>query len=164
MEIQVGSVSDDLLIANSDDTLRGVSGDDTLDASSGDGSNFLFGQEDDDLLLAGSNDILVGGTGDDRLFAGNGEGVLVGGEGADQLWLINGELPATLNIVIDYTQGEDILGLGGLTAEEVFSLTLVQREADTLVLIAGQNVALLRNTQADMLTANDFFVADEITF
>ena len=164
MEIIRGTSGADALLAGTADTLIGGADNDTLDARGGDGGNWLFGQDGDDLLLAGSNDILVGGTGSDRLFAGSGGGVLAGGAGTDQLWLVNGELPNRVNVVTDYTRGEDILGLGGLTAEELFSLTLIQRDADTLVRIGGQNVAVLRNTDADSLTEDDFFVSEEVIF
>ena len=125
-------------MANSNDTLVGVLGDDTLDASTGGGGNRLLGQEGDDLLLGGSNDLLVGGPGNDRLFAGTGRGVLVGGEGEDQLWIIDGELPERVNVVRDFTQGTDILGIRGLTPAEVRSLTVSQLNArDTLVQVAA---------------------------
>ncbi|MGK7903687.1 MAG: nucleoside hydrolase [Hormoscilla sp.] len=160
MQVLIGSVSDDLLVANANDTLVGVLGDDTLDASTGGGRNRLFGQEGDDLLLAGSNDRLVGGPGNDRLFAGSGRGVLVGGEGADQFWIIDGELPSRVNVIRDFTQGTDILGIRGLTPAEVRSLTVSQLNArDTLVQVAGENVAILRNTVARDLTMDDFFIA-----
>jgi len=160
MQVLIGSVSDDLLVANANDTLVGVLGDDTLDASTGGGGNRLLGQEGDDLLLAGSNDRLVGGPGNDRLFAGTGGAVLVGGEGEDQLWIIDGELPSRVNVVRDFTQGTDILGIRGLTPAELRSLRVSQLNArDTLVQVAGENVAVLRNTVARGLTMDDFFVA-----
>jgi len=160
MEVIRGTSSADELLADTTDTLVGAGGDDTLDSSTGGGGNRLFGQEGDDLLLAGSNDLLVGGPGNDRLFAGTGRGVLVGGEGEDQFWIIDGELPSRVNVVRDFTRGTDILGLRGLTPEELISLRVSQLNAtDTLVQVAGENVAILRNTVARELTQDDFFVA-----
>lgn len=164
MEIIRGTANADELLAGTADTLIGGADNDTLDATGGGGGNWLLGQEGDDLLRAGSNDILVGGAGDDRLFAGNGGGALAGGAGADQLWLVNGELPDLANVIINYNQGEDILGLGGLTTSELSSLTLVQQDADTLVRIGDRNVAVLRNTDASTLTEADFFVSNEVIF
>ena len=160
MEVIRGTSGADELLASRTDTLVGGGGDDTLRASRGGGGNRLFGQEGDDLLFAGSNDLLVGGPGNDRLFAGTGGGVLVGGEGEDQLWIIDGELPERVNVVRDFTRGTDILGIRGLTAAEVRSLTVSQLNArDTLLQVAGENVAVLRNTIARELTEDDFFIA-----
>ena len=163
METITGTPEADVLLASMGDTLLGAEGDDTLDATAGSGGNLLLGQQDDDLLLAGSNDILVGGAGNDRLFVGSGGAVLVGGAGVDQLWIVNdGQLPpeGQLQTVIDYTDGTDVLGLIGLTQEQLFGLTVVQIGADTIVQVDGQNVALLRNTIAGNLTAEDFAVVD----
>ena len=160
MEVIRGTASPEELLANTEDTLLGGAGDDTLNAIVGGGGNLLLGQQGDDLLLAGSNDILVGGPGNDQLFVGSGGSVLIGGDGADGLWIVdNGELPEQIQIVRDFTQGTDVLGLEGLTAEQLFSLEVRQvNETDALIRIEGQNVALLRNTVARTITEDDFLI------
>ena len=161
MEILRGTPGADEILASNQDTLIGGAGNDTLDAALGSGGNWLFGQEGDDLLKAGSNDILVGGAGNDRMFVGSGRAVLVGGAGADAFWIIDGELPSQVNVVRDFQQGTDVLGLRGLTPEELFSVTLSQlNPTDTLVRVSGENVAILRDVQASLLTEDDFFVAE----
>ena len=160
MEIITGTPDADLLFASMGDTLVGGEGNDTLDATMGSGENRLFGQEGDDWLRAGSNDILVGGAGDDQLFVGSGGATLIGGAGADGFWIVNdGELPEQINTVNDFIQGTDLLGLIGLTEEQLFNLRVEQiNETDTLLLVDEQNVAILRNTVARTLTADDFLV------
>jgi len=146
------------LIATSGDTLMGGAGDDTLNAASGGGSNWLFGREGNDVLLAGSNDRLIGGPGDDMLFVGSGRARLRGGPGADGFWIVDGELPDRVNVVRDFEQGTDVLGIRGLTPETVRSLKVLQVNENTLIQIEGENVALLRNTIAGNLSQDDFVV------
>jgi len=160
MEIITGTPEPDELFALQQDTLRGGAGNDTLDATGAEGRNWLFGQEGDDLLLAGSRDILVGGAGDDQMFVGTGGAVLVGGAGADGFLIFNGELPSRVNVVRDFTQGEDVLGLRGMSEADFRSLRVSTiNETDTLVQLAGENVAILRGVEAQTLTRDDFFVA-----
>jgi len=146
------------LIATTGDTLVGGAGDETLNAASGGGSNWLFGGDGNDVLLAGSNDILIGGSGDDMLFVGSGRAVLVGGAGADGFWIVDGELPEQVNVVRDFQQGTDVLGIRGLTPETVRSLRVLQVNENTLIQIECENVALLRNTIAGNLSQDDFVV------
>ncbi|MGK7900416.1 MAG: transporter substrate-binding domain-containing protein [Hormoscilla sp.] len=162
MERLRGTPGPDELFAGTRDTLIGGAGDDTLDATDGGGLNRLFGQDGDDLLKAGSRDLLVGGPGNDQLFVGSGRARLVGGPGADGFWIVDGELPERVNVVRDFQQGTDVLGIRGLTPEEITGLRVSQiNPRDTGVQVAGENVAILRGVRASSLTMNDFFVAEE---
>ncbi|MBC6480548.1 MAG: hypothetical protein GDA56_25040 [Hormoscilla sp. GM7CHS1pb] len=92
------------------------------------------------------------------LFVGSGRAVLVGGAGADGFWIVDGELPEQVNVVRDFQQGTDVLGIRGLTPETVRSLRVLQVNENTLIQIECENVALLRNTIAGNLSQDDFVV------
>lgn len=161
MERLMGTPGPDELFAGTRDTLIGGAGNDTLDATGGGGGNRLFGQDGDDLLKAGSRDLLVGGAGNDQLFVGSGRAQLIGGSGADGFWIVDGELPSQVNVIRDFRAGTDVLGLRGLSREEVRNLRVSQiNPTDTLVQVAGENVAILRGVQAGTLRMNDFLVAE----
>jgi DNA-binding beta-propeller fold protein YncE len=83
-----GTISNDLLLADSEDIVLGLEGNDKIDAGLGSGGNTLGGGEDNDLLYAGTDDLLLGDTGNDELDASDegGNNSLYGGKGQDTLY------------------------------------------------------------------------------
>jgi Ca2+-binding RTX toxin-like protein len=83
-----GTISNDLLLADSEDIVLGLEGNDEIDAGLGSGGNTLGGGEDNDLLYAGTDDLLLGDTGNDELDASDegGNNSLYGGKGQDTLY------------------------------------------------------------------------------
>ncbi|MEH2246327.1 phytase [Nostoc sp.] len=152
-----GAAGDDILrvIEGSRQSLFGGSGNDTL--SSGSDNNHLYGGSGDDKLFSNVNDSLFGGDGDDVLFAGHqGSNRLSGGAGADQFWIANGSLPASKNIITDFTVGIDKIGLGGVGVTQFSGLTLLQQGSSTLVKTGNTELASLLGITSTSLTANDF--------
>ncbi len=69
---------------------------------------------DGEVLTSGrEGDTLTGGAGDDTLNAGQGPDRLIGGGGADHF--VYGKLPWNAGHVTDFTPGEDVLDLRGLS-------------------------------------------------
>jgi len=102
------------------DTLRGGLGDDRI--TGGTMNDSIAGGDGDDTLLGGvGNDSLTGGEGDDLIAGGLGRDNLTGGTGADQFLFTalaqSGATPGSADILIDFTQGEDILNLTALDAK-----------------------------------------------
>ncbi|MEH2294914.1 phytase [Nostoc sp.] len=152
-----GAAGNDSLtvIEGSRQSLFGGSGNDTL--TSGGSKNRLYGGSGDDKLFSNINDSLFGGDGDDVLFAGQGgSDRLNGGAGADQFWIANASLPASKNIVTDFTIGIDKIGLGGIGVTQFSALTLLQQGSDTLVKTGNTELASLLGITSTNLTANDF--------
>jgi len=139
--------------------LFGGSGKDTLRSSGN--NNRLYGGSGDDKLYSNINDKLFGGDGDDVLFAGAGGGNrLTGGAGVDQFWIANASLPTSKNIVVDFTVGLDLIGIGGIATATKFSdLTLVQIGSDTLVKAGATELVSLVGITSTTLTANNFTFA-----
>ncbi len=156
-----GSAGSDSLqvVEGSGQLLFGGSGNDTI--TSNGNNNRLYGGSGDDKLFSNVNDSLFGGDGDDVLFAGNkGGNRLTGGAGADSFWIANASLPASKNIVTDFTPGIDAIGIGGITGVTKFSdLTLLQQGNDTLVKAANTELASLLGITSTTLTANNFAFA-----
>ncbi|NJL81860.1 MAG: hypothetical protein HC890_00615 [Chloroflexaceae bacterium] len=155
-----GGAGNDELIAGAagGDRLFGNNGDDVLDSSLSLGENRLYGGNGDDVLIAGLGDRLIGGSGSDRLFAMlGGDNTLTGGRGNDQFWLGGIELGEELNLVTDFTSGEDSLGLGDLTLD-FDEIALRQAGADTVIGIGDRDIARLINVNASSLSAGDFIL------
>ena len=94
--------------------IQGNAGDNRL--SGGLGADTLIGGRGDDLLRGGAGeDLLSGGAGADRIEAGIGADILSGGTEADVfVWRFGAEIQGDL--VVDFTQGADVLDLTGLDA------------------------------------------------
>jgi Ca2+-binding RTX toxin-like protein len=104
-----------------DDLIRGGKGDDSL--VGGEGNDTLSAGEGNDTLVGGSgNDLLRGKTGDDLLSGGAGIDTLKGGEGSDT-FNIEELLPGEVDIITDFTPGEDkiMLPWGDDTLVQVFN-------------------------------------------
>jgi 3-phytase len=165
------SGSNDLFGAEGDDTLTviegshqslfGGSGNDTLRSSGS--NNRLYGGSGDDKIFSNVKDSLFGGDGDDVLFAGQqGNNRLSGGTGADQFWIANASLPASKNIVTDFTIGIDKIGLGGIGVTQFSAIALLQQGNDTLVKTGNTELVLLLGITSTSVSANDFIFSSSI--
>ncbi len=120
--------------------------------------NTIDGTEFADTLTGNSeNNIINGFGGDDILIGGAGNDSLNGGGGADLFVLAAGE---GSDVVADFADGEDRLGLGGgLTFAQ---LALAQGTGanlyNTVIAIANTDelLATLKGIQASTITATDF--------
>ena len=157
--------NDTLCAGDGDDTLYGGTGSDTGVGQNGEkdllhggaGNDIIFGSEGDDTLqgdigddtLYGGkdNDIILGGDGSDILSGDNGNDTLTGGGGSDTFRLLAN---AGTDIITDFTDGEDMIGLaGGLTFSElsIFATTdgfaAISAGSETLAILNGINVSLI---------------------
>ena len=155
-----GSAGADILVGFED--LQGSGFDDDLIGNTL--NNYIAG--------AGGNDYVAGGVGDDYLDAGTGHDYLVGGAGADSLVgnvgqdtfvLAPGDGGNALNladIITDYQDGTDSIGLGGGLTFAGLTITqgtganvndaVIQRTS------TGEYLAIVQNVSAATLDALDF--------
>lgn len=151
-----GGKGNDNILAKGDDRIFGGAGDDELDASLGIGNNRLYGGLGNDILLAGNNDSLNGGDGNDKLLVGGGSNnTLWGGLGVDEFWVVDAELSAQANTIVDFSLGEDQIGISGLnlTFEDI---QLNQQGVNTVINLFDQQIAIILNSSADSFQSNDF--------
>ena len=127
------------------DTLTGGTGTDTFIIRAGDGSTTLadanvvtdfidgtdvIGIASDRLFGAAGNDTLTGESGNDILDGGTGTDTLTGGTGTDTFIIRAGDGSTTLadaNVVTDFSNGTDIIGMDGLAFSD---LTIEQKFQD----------------------------------
>jgi hypothetical protein len=162
-----GLAGDDELFAGTDGTLLGGDGNDVLEGTPGGGGNTLNGEAGDDLIVGKNSDTLNGGDGADRLFtsgAGGGN-TYTGNAGSDQFWLASSEIPTTDNTVTDFTQGEDVLGIGGLggVGESFQDVAIEQAEGNTTISVDGgaTSLATLEGFTGDLAAEDFVFVTAE---
>jgi hypothetical protein len=152
----VGTDGDDSIDLSCRQVILAGNGDDLINATSSQGMNQIYGGAGDDTFNLGQDDILFGGEGDDRFFAKAGGGNrLVGAQGADQFWIVSEGIPESANIVVDFTAGEDVLGLSGLGVS-FEQLTLVQEGQNTLISFNGSHLAILNGVQSSSLSSSNF--------
>ena len=161
-DIAFGNEGADLIFGLfGDDTLYGDQENDSLDGGEGkdlllggDGNDVLCGDTDNDTLYGGNgNDILSGGAGNDFLSGDGGDDTLSGGSGSD-LFLLNPSLGS--DIITDFRQGEDLIGLNsGLSFAQ---LTISSSNNETLIAVTDTNqlLAKLNGVTPGILTASDF--------
>jgi Ca2+-binding RTX toxin-like protein len=86
-------------------------------ARSGSGDDTLIGNDADNRLTAGAgDDSLSGGAGNDVLDGEQGSDTLTGGAGADVFRFTSANDGASIDVVTDFTQGEDAIDLQQLGA------------------------------------------------
>ncbi|MFK0735031.1 MAG: Calx-beta domain-containing protein, partial [Gloeotrichia echinulata HAB0833] len=159
-----GSGDDQLTVSDGTgyNTLVGGLGNDRLNVSNPTGNNIVSGNEGDDILIGGlASDQLFGGAGDDLLFAGVKGSQLTGGTGADSFYIGSAGVTEVAVEVLDFTKGQDKVVIAAIPEAQSFAnLILEQTGADTTVKanIGGSVKALgiLKNIQANTITANDF--------
>jgi Ca2+-binding RTX toxin-like protein len=95
-------------------------------------------------------DTFVGGAGDDTLVAGTGGGMLTGGGGNDTFVFAQGGQQV---VITDFGANgdQDVLDVYGFAAPQ----SVVQQGNDTLITLSGVDSILLKNVQADTLTASE---------
>ncbi len=130
---------------------------DLIDASVGsEGNNRIYAGSGDDTLILESGDRFLGGEGSDRFFVtSGGENIITGGTGADQFWIVSGEIPDAVNIITDFTSGEDVIGIAGLGIS-FDDLSISQQGYDALITASGSDLAILQGIEATTLVADDF--------
>lgn len=155
---------DELYGGNGNDSLGGGTGRDTIFA--GNGTDVVGGGEGDDVLygVAGSNflagggrnDVIIGGLDSDTINGGAGNDTLAGGTGED-LFIFNALRTGEVDIITDFTTGEDQIRLVGI--QSFTALTLVNFDpfigAGTTVTVAGHTIGIEGVTMAQ-LDADDF--------
>ncbi|MBE9039786.1 hypothetical protein IQ235_03130 [Oscillatoriales cyanobacterium LEGE 11467] len=140
------------------DTLIGDLGNDCLDG--GADADLLFGNNGNDCLLGDSgNDLLYGGRDDDSLTGGLGNDILKGDIGNDLLTGSTGgdrfdfRTGDGNDIITDFQDGADIIGLsGGLTFAAV---SITQVGVDTQLSASGLSVTL-QGINASTISSADF--------
>ncbi len=157
-----GGKNNDVLVGSKgEDSLWGNLGDDTLCGSQA--NDYLSGNGNNDIIDGcGGNDTIYGGKGNDTLFGCGGDDILYGDLGNDTLIGDSGNdvfvlgIGQGLDIIADFTKGEDLLGLsGGLTFDQ---LSITQGQDATLIShsISGEVLALLSGVQASQIGSFDF--------
>ena len=156
-EPNIGTSGDDTIALDaSHKVILAGAGDDLVNATSSQGVNQVYGGAGDDTFNLGKDDILFGGEGSDRFFAQSGGGNrLIGAQGSDQFWIASAGIPDSANIVVDFTVGEDVIGLSGLGAS-FEQLALMQNGQNTLISFNGNDLAILNGVQSSSLSASNF--------
>lgn len=113
-----------------------------LVASGGGGADRIYGGTGDDVLN--------GGAGDDILVGGLGSTVMTGGAGADSFVFGAG---SGMDIVTDFTPGEDRLSFPGRDAAALLDSAVAMAGA-TLLDLGGGHTVLLHGVALDQLTAD----------
>ena len=142
----------DTIYAGSRDLITGGSGDDAITATGGDGNRLSGMGGDDDFIIGTTANRALGGAGNDTftILGEAGTNYLNGGAGADEFWLIGepGDKPAAKQYVIDFSAGEDKVGLSGFTFSD---LSFSQVGADTLLTVSGTAIGQFSNTSVATL-------------
>ncbi|MDL5057788.1 M10 family metallopeptidase C-terminal domain-containing protein [Geitlerinema calcuttense] len=161
-----GGKDNDFIYGGKDnDTIYGNRGNDTLFGNEGD--DVIYGGKGNDLIYGGKgNDRLFGDLGDDTLYGDLGSDTMTGGEGRD-LFVVGRRATGTTgspslanaDYITDFTDGEDRIGLQGLTFNQLeitagtgqFAGSAIVRDTGT-----GEYLAILQGVNAAQLTAADF--------
>ena len=143
---------EDTIYAGSRDVITGGSDADTIEANAGDGNRLSGNGGDDDFIIGTSGNRALGGAGNDtfKILEGSGTNYLNGGAGYDQFWLISetGDKPAVKQFVMDFTAGEDKVGLRGVAFN---TLSFTQVGGDTLLKVGEFEVGHFANVSANSL-------------
>ena len=163
-DVLAGGLGDDALFGgDGDDVLRGDLNSRRPGGPEG-GDDVIFGGVGNDLIGGkGGNDQLFGDEGDDVIWGDDGDDLLRGGLGSDRLRgdrspqndgqdtfvLATGE---GTDVFEDFAIGEDLIGLAdGLSFGQ---LVITQQASQTLIEVADETLAILRNVNADALIAS----------
>ena len=132
--------------------ITGGADSDQIWAIAGDGNRLSGMGGDDDFVIGSSGNRALGGEGNDvfTILATAGTNYLNGGAGSDQFWLVSepGLMPAGKQYVMDFTPGEDLVGLRGLSFS---SLSFSQIGSDTLLKSGVVEVGHFVNISASAL-------------
>jgi len=153
----------DIFTGSGDDSIGLGIGTDTVDA--GDGNNIIYmvnpnGTTDGnkDIVTGLGNDWVQTGSGDDRLdlgthTAGRGNFDMAFGQGGSDTFVLN--QGSGFLVVGDFTQGEDLLEISGLSFGE---LNITTNNHRTLISTNGGDLLAQLQNFNTMLTASDFTV------
>lgn len=148
------------------DTLYGGKGNDTIAgdriADLNGGFDLIYGNNNDDELFGGvgddtinggkENDLINGQFGNDVLSGDLGLDTLIGDLGQDIFVLRAG---AGIDTIMDFKDGEDLLGLGGNLSFQQLSFT--QQGPDAYIIAGGQTIAKLNLVNISQISATDFY-------
>mgnify|MGYP001554640355 CR=1 FL=1 len=164
--IFAGLGNDRVFAGNGNNEIIGDAGNDRIFTS--EGSDVIFGDADNDRIFSGAGaDILFGGTGNDQLSGEDGDDILVGDEGFDNLFGGAGADLFVINVgterdtIRDFNSEEgdtiDVTGFGEAfdTFEEIIAAA-TQRGNHTVIDFGNGDELVIRSTQLDTLTAEDF--------
>ena len=144
--------ADDVIYAGSRDVITGGSGSDQIWATGGDGNRLSGMSGDDEFIIGTTANRALGGAGNDKftILETAGTNYLNGGAGADQFWLIDapGDKPAAKQYVMDFSAGEDKVGLRGLSFS---ALSFSQVGADTMLSVSGTAIGHFSNLSVSTL-------------
>jgi 2',3'-cyclic-nucleotide 2'-phosphodiesterase (5'-nucleotidase family) len=150
--INTGSGADVIFVGNGDRANAG-SGDDEIDATDATGYR-LSGGAGNDIFFLGASGRALGGDGDDQFYVGEGgDNLLSGGAGADQFWLLTDTLPTDANIVTDFTQGTDVIGIANQGSGVDFNSLSFSGNS---IALNGNTFATLLGIETTALTTADF--------
>jgi Ca2+-binding RTX toxin-like protein len=108
-----GTGDDNMGGGTGQDTLMGGEGNDTI--GGGEGSDLIDGGAGNDFLAGGGrDDIIYGGTGNDSINAGGDDDTITGGAGNDT-FIFTEFTSGERDTVTDWTNGEDVFLLTGIT-------------------------------------------------
>jgi Ca2+-binding RTX toxin-like protein len=141
------------------DIITGSNGSDIITPLNPELVTMIYGYGGDDTIIGGNqNDTLYGGIGHNVITGNDGSDLFAIGEGAQGTPLNrhDGSSDSTLDIITDFTQGKDRIGLTfGLTFAE---LAFTQNGEDLEISISQTNevLAILKNRKSLILQKNDF--------
>ncbi|MEM8827923.1 MAG: spondin domain-containing protein [Cyanobacteria bacterium P01_G01_bin.19] len=155
-----GTLDADIIeIDESNQLVFAGSGNDLIDLTQSDGDNRAYAGSGDDILILGENNRIFADDGDDRIFITSGGNNSINGNlGADQFWIANAEIPEAVNIINDFTSGEDVIGIAGLGIGFA-DVSITDLEGDAVIGAAGSDLAILQGVDATSLTEDDFAFA-----
>jgi len=144
--VMTGS-GNDTVHAGHRDVIIGGSDADSLSTQDGTNNRISGNTGYDDFLIGGSRNRALGGNDNDVFRVGDvtGSNYLNGGAGQDHFWLISGsgDAPAHKQFIMDFTVGEDVIGLQGASFA---NLTFQQSGSDVLLSFGSSTIGHLSNT------------------
>ena len=165
-----GDGDDSLYGGRENDTLYGNQGNDVIFGNLGNdvlyggkNNDILYGNQGDDILNGDiSNDTLYGGQNNDSLLGGDGDDILNGDFGNDTVSggggrdvFVLGALRSS-DVVLDFQDGQDLLGLaGGLTFGQL-SVTAGNNGAQIRIASTNELLASLTGVQVGAIASSDF--------
>ena len=149
------TTSDEIELTGSNGLVFAGDEDDLIDAT-GDRNNRIYGGSGNDLIITGDSNRIFGEAGDDRIFAtSGGDNLITGGAGTDQFWIASAAIPESVNIIDDFTIGEDVIGIAGLGIG-FDDVNLVRQADNTLISSNDDELAILMGVDAECLSADNF--------
>jgi len=123
--------------------------------------NLIGSQGDDEILGNNFSNNIVGAAGNDTIIAARGADILSGGSGSDIFILApddGGSSPASADIITDFTDGQDRIGLSAGLRFDRLSITPGTNPNDTFIRVAstGEYLAILAGVPSFAIANADF--------